>query len=92
MPKPSDKTIIGVKWAFKRKKDEEGRVVRIKALLVAQGYNQQEGIDYEETYASIARLEITGLMLAFAPNMNFKLYRMNVKSSFQKRMWKRRCT
>ncbi|MBE2321147.1 hypothetical protein DVA67_034775, partial [Solirubrobacter sp. CPCC 204708] len=64
------------------KKDENGNVVRNKARLVAQGYNQQEGIDYDETYAPVARLEAIRMLLAFACHKDFKLYQMDVKSAF----------
>ena len=62
--------------------DEHGIVIRNKARLVAKGYNQEEGIDYEETYALVARLEAIRMLLAFASIMDFKLYQMDVKSSF----------
>ena len=64
------------------KLDENGIVVRNKARLVAQGYNQEEDIDYEETFAPVARLEAIRLLLAFACYMDFKLYQMDVKSTF----------
>ncbi|XP_058741394.1 uncharacterized protein LOC131613765 [Vicia villosa] len=54
VPYPQDKTIIGTRWVFRNKLDENGKVTRNKARLVAQGYNQQEGIDYDETYAPVA--------------------------------------
>jgi len=57
-------------------------VVRNKARLVAQGYSQQEGIDYEETFAPVARLEAIRIFLAFAASKGFKLYQMDVKSAF----------
>jgi len=62
--------------------DENGIVTRNKARLVAQGYSQEEGIDYDETYAPIARLEAIRMLLAFACYKNFKLYQMDVKSAF----------
>ena len=62
--------------------DENGIIIRNKARLVAQGYNQQEGIDYEETFAPIARLEAIRMLLAFACHKNFILYQMDVKSAF----------
>ena len=70
------------KWIFKNKLDEHKVVVRNKARLVAQGYNQEEGIHYDGTFAPIARLEAIRLLLAFACIMDFKLYQMDVKSIF----------
>ncbi|GJT74612.1 copia protein [Tanacetum coccineum] len=75
-------TIIGTKWVFRNKLDENGIVSRNKARLVAQGYNQQEGIDYDETYAPIARLESIRILLAYACALDFKLFQMDVKSAF----------
>ena len=82
VPRPNDHSIIGTKWVFKNKLDENGVITRNKARLVAKGYNQQEGIDYEETYAPVARLEAIRLLLAYASSLNFKLYQMDVKSAF----------
>ncbi|GJR23434.1 retrovirus-related pol polyprotein from transposon TNT 1-94 [Tanacetum coccineum] len=79
---PYGKTTIGSKWVFINKRDETGIVIKNKARLVAQGYNQQEGIEYDETFASIARLEEIRIFLAFATNMNFIVYQMDVKSAF----------
>ena len=62
--------------------DELGNVVRNKARLVAQEYNQEEGIDFDETFAPVARIEAIRLLLAFACHMNFKLFQMDVKSAF----------
>ncbi|GJS28287.1 retrovirus-related pol polyprotein from transposon TNT 1-94 [Tanacetum coccineum] len=76
------KTIIGSKWVFRNKRDETGIVIKNKARLVAQGYNQQEGIDYDETFALVARLEVIRIFLAFATYMNFTFYQMDVKSTF----------
>ena len=59
-----------------------GNVVRNKARLVAQGYNQEEGIDFDETFSFVARIEAIRLLLAFTCHMNFKLFQMNVKSDF----------
>ncbi|WVZ70368.1 hypothetical protein U9M48_019042 [Paspalum notatum var. saurae] len=73
---------IGTKWVFKNKQGEDGVVVRNKARLVAQGFCQKEGIDYEETYAPIARLEAIHILLAFAASKGFKLFQMDVKSAF----------
>ena len=82
VPKPKDTSIIGTKWVFRNKLDEDGKIVRNKARLVAQGYNQQEGIDYDETFAPVARLESIRMLLSFACHKNFKLCQMDVKSAF----------
>ena len=82
VPAPRGKSIIGTKWVFRNKLDEAGNVVRNKARLVAQGYNQQEGIDYEETFAPVARLEAIRILCAFASYTGFTLYQMDVKSAF----------
>ncbi|VVA38040.1 Hypothetical predicted protein, partial [Prunus dulcis] len=70
------------KWIFKNKTDEQGNVVRNKARLVAQGYTQMEGIDFDETFAPVARLESVRLLLAIACHLKFKLYQMDVKTAF----------
>ena len=82
VPKPANRTIIGTRRVFRNKLDDSGNVVRNKARLVAQGYNQQEGIDYDETYAPVARLEAIRLLIVFASHKGFKLYQMDVKSAF----------
>ncbi|GJZ67648.1 retrovirus-related pol polyprotein from transposon TNT 1-94, partial [Tanacetum coccineum] len=69
-------------WVFRNKLDENGVVSQNKARLVAQGYNQQEGIDYDETYAPVARLESIRILLAYACALDFKLFQMDVKSAF----------
>ncbi|GJR59683.1 putative ribonuclease H-like domain-containing protein [Tanacetum coccineum] len=68
---PNGKRAIGTKWVFRNKKDERGIVVRNKARLVAQGYTQEEGIDYDEVFAPVARIEAIGLFLAYASFMGF---------------------
>ncbi|GJS23904.1 retrovirus-related pol polyprotein from transposon TNT 1-94 [Tanacetum coccineum] len=82
VPNPMDMTIIGTKWVYRNKLDKNGVVTRNKARLVTQGYNQQEGIDYDETYAPVARLESIRILLAYACALDFKLYQMDVKSAF----------
>ncbi|GJX30081.1 retrovirus-related pol polyprotein from transposon TNT 1-94 [Tanacetum coccineum] len=82
VPAPYGKAIIGSKWGFKNKRDETGVVIKNKARLVTQGYNQQEGIDYDETFAPVARLEVIMTFLAFATYKNFIVYQMDVKSAF----------
>nr|GEX24523.1 hypothetical protein [Tanacetum cinerariifolium] len=78
---PYGKRAIGTKWIFRNKKDERGIVVRNKARLVAQGHTQEEGIDYEEVFAPVARIEAIRLFLAYASFMGFMVYQMDVKST-----------
>ncbi|KAK2382406.1 putative mitochondrial protein [Trifolium repens] len=82
VPRPKHKNIIGTKWVFRNKLNEQGEVVRNKARLVAQGYSQQEGIDFTETFAPVARLEAIRLLLSYAVNNGITLYQMDVKSAF----------
>ncbi|GJU42368.1 retrovirus-related pol polyprotein from transposon TNT 1-94 [Tanacetum coccineum] len=79
---PYGKIVIGSKWLFMNKKDKHGITTKNKARLVAQGYSQEEGIDYDETFAPVARMEAIRIFLAFATYMNFKVYQMDVKSAF----------
>ena len=81
VPAPRDRSIVGTKWVLKNKMDENGVIIRNKERLVAKGYSQQEGIDYEETFAPVARLEAIRIFLAFAAHSNFRVYQMDVKSA-----------
>ena len=74
VPALSDRSIVGTKWVLKNKMDENGVIIRNKARLVAKGYSQQEGIDYEETFAPVARLEAIRIFLAFAAHSNLRVY------------------
>ena len=82
VPRPKDKNVIGTKWIFKNKLNENGGVVRNKARLVCKGYAQQEGIDFEETFAPVARLEAIRMFLALSSFQKFKVFQMDVKSPF----------
>ena len=82
VPRPHDRPTIGTKQIFKNKLDESGNVIRNKARLVAQGYTQVKGIDFEETFAPAARLGAIRITLAFASYKDFKLFQMDVKSAF----------
>ncbi|GJY04390.1 putative ribonuclease H-like domain-containing protein [Tanacetum coccineum] len=79
---PYGKRAIGTKWVYRNKKDERGIVVRNKTRLVAQGYKQEEGIDYDEVFTPVARIEAIRIFLAFASYMGFIVYQMDVKSTF----------
>ena len=74
--------MIGTKWIFKNKFNEHGTIIRNKSRLIAQGYTQVEGVDFDETFAPVARLESIRILLAIASYLNFKLYQMDVKSAF----------
>nr|GEU73618.1 putative ribonuclease H-like domain-containing protein [Tanacetum cinerariifolium] len=76
------KHAIGTKWVYRNKKDERGIVVRNKARLVAQGYTQEEGIDYDKVFAHVARIEAIRIFLAYASFMGFLMYQMDVNSAF----------
>nr|GFB82306.1 retrovirus-related Pol polyprotein from transposon TNT 1-94 [Tanacetum cinerariifolium] len=79
---PYGKKAIGTKWVYRNRKDERGIVVRNKARLVAQGHIQEEGIDYDEVFAHVARIEAIRIFLSFASFMGFIVYQMDVKSVF----------
>nr|GEW23988.1 retrovirus-related Pol polyprotein from transposon TNT 1-94 [Tanacetum cinerariifolium] len=79
---PKNMKIIGTKWVFRNNLDKNSIVSRNKARLVAQGYNQQEGTDYDEIYALVARLESIRILLAYTCALDFKLFQMDVKSAF----------
>ncbi|GJY55661.1 putative ribonuclease H-like domain-containing protein [Tanacetum coccineum] len=80
--KKNPKRAIGTKWVFKNKKDERGIVIKNIARLVAQGYTQEEGIDYDEVFAPVARIEAIRLFLTYASFKDFVVYQMDVKSAF----------
>nr|GEU81959.1 copia protein [Tanacetum cinerariifolium] len=82
VPRLDGKTIIKTKWIFKNKKDESSLVIQNKARLVAVGYSQQEGIDYDETFAPVARIEAIRLFLAYVVHNDFTIFQMNVKTTF----------
>jgi hypothetical protein len=82
VPRPKNKNVIGTKWVFKNKLNEDRQVARKKARLVCKGYAQIERIDFEETFAPVARMEEICLILAYACSKNVKVYQMDVKSIF----------
>ncbi|GJV73251.1 putative ribonuclease H-like domain-containing protein [Tanacetum coccineum] len=79
---PNGKRAIGTKWVYRNKKDERGIVIKNKARLVAQRYTQEEGIDYDEVFSPVARIEAIRLFLAYASFKDFVVYQMDVKSAF----------
>nr|GEV78531.1 retrovirus-related Pol polyprotein from transposon TNT 1-94 [Tanacetum cinerariifolium] len=82
VPRPEGKSVIKTKWIFTNKKDESSLVIRNKARLVAVGYSQQECIDYDETFAPVARIEAIRLFLAYAAHKDFTVFQMDVKTVF----------
>ncbi|MGV7343142.1 reverse transcriptase domain-containing protein, partial [Mycobacterium kansasii] len=82
VPRPKEKYIIGTKWIFKNKSDELGNIIRNTARMVVQGYTQIKGIDYDETFAPVARLESIRLFITIACCKKFKIYQMDVNGAF----------
>ncbi|GJZ97258.1 retrovirus-related pol polyprotein from transposon TNT 1-94 [Tanacetum coccineum] len=80
--KPFGKNVIKLKWLWKNKKDKDQIVIRNKARLVAKGYAQEEGIDFEESFATVARLEAVRIFVAYAAHKSFPIYQMDVKTTF----------
>ncbi|GJY95526.1 putative ribonuclease H-like domain-containing protein [Tanacetum coccineum] len=82
VPRPDKVMVITLKWIYKVKLDELGGILKNKARLVARGYRQEEGIDFEESFALVARLEAIRIFLAFAAHMNMVVYQMDMKTAF----------
>ncbi|KAI3746879.1 hypothetical protein L6452_09321 [Arctium lappa] len=82
VPRLEGKSIIGTKWVFQNKKDDDGIVIINKARLVDNGYRQEEGIDYDETFAPVACIEAIRMFLTYAAHKNFTVYQMDVKTTF----------
>ncbi|GKD55550.1 retrovirus-related pol polyprotein from transposon TNT 1-94 [Tanacetum coccineum] len=82
LPRPNRVMIITLKWIYKMKLDELGGVLKNKARLVARGYRQEEGIDFEESFALVARLEAIYIFITLAAHMNMVVYQIDVKTAF----------
>nr|GEZ35595.1 retrovirus-related Pol polyprotein from transposon TNT 1-94 [Tanacetum cinerariifolium]GEZ37887.1 retrovirus-related Pol polyprotein from transposon TNT 1-94 [Tanacetum cinerariifolium] len=82
VPRPDQVMVITLKWIYKVKLDELGGILKNKARLVARGYRQEEGIDFEESFAPVARLEAIRIFLAYAAHKNMVVYQMDVKTAF----------
>nr|GFA72820.1 retrovirus-related Pol polyprotein from transposon TNT 1-94 [Tanacetum cinerariifolium] len=78
----ASKSVIKTKWIFNNKKDESSLVIRNKARLVAVSYSQQEGIDYDETFAPVAQIKAIRLFLAYVAHKDFTVFQMDVKTTF----------
>nr|GEY00531.1 retrovirus-related Pol polyprotein from transposon TNT 1-94 [Tanacetum cinerariifolium] len=82
VPRPNKVTVITFKWIYKVKLDDLGGILKNKARLVAHGYSQEEGIDFDESFAPVARLEAIRIFIAFAAHKNMVFYQMDVKTAF----------
>nr|GFB01028.1 retrovirus-related Pol polyprotein from transposon TNT 1-94 [Tanacetum cinerariifolium] len=80
--RPLCTNVINLKWLWKNKRDEENTVIQNKSRLVAKGYAQKEGVDFEESFAPVARLEAVRLFIAYAAHKSFTIYQMDVKTAF----------
>ncbi|GKF30791.1 retrovirus-related pol polyprotein from transposon TNT 1-94, partial [Tanacetum coccineum] len=82
VPRPDKVTVITLKWIYNVKLDELGGILKNKAQLIVSGYRQEEGIDFEESFAPVARLDAIRIFLAFAAHMNMIVHQMDVKTAF----------
>nr|GEY95373.1 retrovirus-related Pol polyprotein from transposon TNT 1-94 [Tanacetum cinerariifolium] len=82
VPQPDKVMVITLKWIYKVKLDELGGILKNKARIVTRGYRQEEGIDFEESFAPVARLEAIRIFLAYAAHKNMAVYQMDVKTAF----------
>lgn len=83
VPRPINRTVIRTMWVYRNKADEHGKSIRNKARVIVQGYNQEEGMDYDDTFTPVASIEAIKIPIAFALYIEFKSYKMCVKSAFQ---------
>ena len=82
VPRPSDQNVIGCRWVYKLKRGADGSIVKHKARLVAQGYSQTAGVDYEEVFAPVVHAATIRTLLSFANSNNFEVHQMDVKTAF----------
>nr|GEU47248.1 retrovirus-related Pol polyprotein from transposon TNT 1-94 [Tanacetum cinerariifolium] len=82
VPAPDNISPLTLKWLFKNKHDEEQTVIRNKSRLVVRGYRQEEGIDFKESFALVARMEVIRIFLAYAAHKSFSVFQMDVKTTF----------
>ena len=82
VPRPKNVYVIGTKWIFKNKTNENGEIIQDKSRLVAQGYTKVEGVDFDESFTPVARFKSIRILMSIACTMNFKLYQMYMKCAF----------
>jgi hypothetical protein len=82
VPRPKDRKVVGSKWVFRIKRGPDGSIQKYKARIVAQGFTQIEGIDYDETFAPVAKLASLRVILAIAAEKNLEMHQMDVKSAY----------
>ena len=82
VPRPKDKSVVFSKWIFKTKHSANGSIEKYKAIFVARGFSQKEGIYYEETFAPVVRYTSIRTFLSLASNMKWKLHQMDVRTTF----------
>ncbi len=89
---PKDKKIIGCKWVYKIKHNADGSMSRYKTILVAKGYAQTYGIDYEETYSHVAKMIIVRVIIVMATSKGWSLHQMDVNNFFLQEIYRKKCT
>ncbi|GKF87091.1 retrovirus-related pol polyprotein from transposon TNT 1-94, partial [Tanacetum coccineum] len=82
IPRPDKVMVITLKWIYKVKLDELGEILNNKSRLVARGYRQEEGINFVESFALVARIDVIRIFLAYVAHMNMIVYQMDVKTAF----------
>ena len=82
VPKPQDRSVVGSRWIYKIKNVANGNIEKFKAKFVAKGYAQKEGIDYEETFAPVARYTSIRSVISLAAQMGWKIHQMDIKTAF----------
>jgi hypothetical protein len=85
IPRPKDKNVVGSKWVFRIKRGPDGAVLKYKARVVAQGFTRIEGVDFDETFAPVAKLASLHTILALAAELDLEVHQMDVKSAYLNR-------